>query len=102
MEKWKNIPLTKEEEEGVTVVVDEINEEEVFQRTLAGKHCIENFFNMRALTNTIISAWKLKNPVETQELNKNLFLFRFSGKRDLEAVLRYEPWSFYHNREEKP
>ncbi|XP_058776207.1 uncharacterized protein LOC131650519 [Vicia villosa] len=45
----------------------------------------------------MISAWKLKNPVETQELNKNLFLFRFATRRDLKNVIRSGPWSFDRN-----
>jgi hypothetical protein len=35
--------------------------------------------------------------VEVQDLNKNLFLFRFSSKRDTDTVLRNGPWSFDRN-----
>ncbi|XP_058759547.1 uncharacterized protein LOC131632840 [Vicia villosa] len=94
MEKWKEISLSKEEEEGVTADVEEIGGEEIFQRTLAGKLWSDNSFNSRAFISTMIGAWKLKNPVDTQELSKNLFLFRFSTRRDLENVLRNGPWSF--------
>lgn len=74
--------------------MDEVCEDEVFQRTLAAKLWTKNIFNTRAFTNTMIPAWKLKNQVEAQELSKNLFLFCFSTKRDLEGVLRNDPWSF--------
>ncbi|XP_058749288.1 uncharacterized protein LOC131622280 [Vicia villosa] len=97
MENWKNIPLSKEEEEGVTAAEDEVSGDEIFQRTLAGKLWTDSNFNSRAFISTMISAWKLKNPVESQELNKNLFLFRFATKRDLETVLRNGPWSFDRN-----
>ncbi|XP_058782243.1 uncharacterized protein LOC131656565 [Vicia villosa] len=97
MEKWRNIPLSKEEEEGVTAAVDEVCDEEVFQRTLVGKLWTERNFNTRAFTSTMIEAWKLRNPVEIQELSKNLFLFKFATKRDLENVLKNGPWSFDHN-----
>ncbi|XP_058748651.1 uncharacterized protein LOC131621633 [Vicia villosa] len=97
MEKWKEIPLSKEEEEGVTVEGEEICGEETFQRTLAGRLWTDSSFNSRAFLSTMLGAWKLRNPVETQELNKNLFLFRFSTKRDLETVLRNGPWSFDRN-----
>lgn len=48
--------------------------------------------------------------METQELSKNLFLFYFATKRDVEGVLCNGPWSFYRNplvldkvsREEQP
>ncbi|XP_058748819.1 uncharacterized protein LOC131621797 [Vicia villosa] len=94
MDKWKNIPLTKEEEEGITAAAEEVSGEEVFQRTLAGRLWTTTGFNSRAFTTTIIGAWKLKNGVEVQELNKNLFLFRFATKREMEWVLRSGPWSF--------
>lgn len=92
-----NLQLSKEEEDGVTVKIEEVCEEEVFQWTHARKLWTDNSFNSRALTNTMIGAWKLKNPVEVQELTKNLFLFRFSIKRDLEGVLPNYPWSFERN-----
>ncbi|XP_058774352.1 uncharacterized protein LOC131648628 [Vicia villosa] len=97
MENWKNIPLSKEEEEGVVVADDEVCGEEIFQRTLAGKLWTDSSFNTRAFTSTMISAWKLKNQVEKQELSKNLYLFRFATKRDLETVLKNGPWSFDRN-----
>lgn len=74
--------------------IDEIGGEELFQRTLAGKLWSENGFNSRAFINTMIRAWKLKNPVDTHELIKNLFLFRFTTRRDLDNALRNGPWSF--------
>ncbi|XP_058727213.1 uncharacterized protein LOC131598649 [Vicia villosa] len=94
MDKWKNITFSKEEEEGVVVADDEVCEEESFQRTLAGKLWLEGSFNARAFKATMISAWKLRNPVDIQDLSKNLFLFKFSSRRDLEFVLKNGPWSF--------
>ncbi|XP_058734335.1 uncharacterized protein LOC131606068 [Vicia villosa] len=94
MERWKDIPLSKEEEEGVTVDVEEEHGGDIFERTLAGKLWTENRFNSKAFVSTMTGAWKLRNPIETQELSTNLFLFRFSTKRDLENVLRNGPWSF--------
>ncbi|XP_058757456.1 uncharacterized protein LOC131630719 [Vicia villosa] len=97
MEKWKDFPLSKEEEEGVTVEREEICGKEAFQRTLAGRLWTDSSFNSRAFISTMLGAWKLRNPDETQELSKNLFLFHFSTKRDLESVLRNGPWSFDRN-----
>ncbi|CAI8596235.1 unnamed protein product [Vicia faba] len=87
--------FSKEEEEGVEVAAEEVSEEYTFQHTLAGKLWTENSFNSTAFKSTILNAWKLKNPVEIQDLSKNLFLFKFSMKRDLEYILRSGPWSFY-------
>ncbi|CAK8574984.1 unnamed protein product [Lathyrus sativus] len=97
MEKWKHVSLCKEEEEGITMASEEVCDGEIFQRTLAGKLWTDNHFNSRAFMSTAINAWKLKNPVELQELSKNVFLFRFTTKRDLENVLRNGPRSFDRN-----
>ncbi|XP_058727051.1 uncharacterized protein LOC131598472 [Vicia villosa] len=97
MEKWKEFELSKEEEEGITAEVEEACEDEVFHRTLAARLWTDSPFNSRAFTSTMLGAWKLKNPVEVQELSKNLFLFRFATKRDLEEVLKNGPWSFDRN-----
>ncbi|XP_058727315.1 uncharacterized protein LOC131598755 [Vicia villosa] len=94
MDKWRSIPFSKKEEEGMVVAEEEVCEEESFQRTLAGKLWTENSFNAEAFKSTMVSVWKLKNQVETQDLGKNLFLFKFATKRDLEFVLRSGPWSF--------
>ncbi|XP_058749039.1 uncharacterized protein LOC131622001 [Vicia villosa] len=94
MERWKNIPLSKEEEEGIVAAEEEANGEEIFRRSLAGRLWTDGSFNSRAFRNTMVAAWRLKNPVEIQELNKNLLLFNFSTKRDMEFVLKSGPWSF--------
>lgn len=97
MDKWKNIPLSKEVEEGITAEVEEVYEEERFQQTLATKLWTDNSFNTRAFTNTMIAAWRLKNPVESHELSKNMFLSKFSMKRGLENVFRNATWIFGRN-----
>lgn len=39
----------------------------------------------------------MKNPVEIQDLNKNLFQFKFSTKRDADTIRRSGPWNFDRN-----
>lgn len=73
---------------------DDVVGDESFQRSLAGKLWTETSFNTRASKQTIVDAWRLKKPVEVQELGKNLFLFIFSNKRNLDNVLNSGPWSF--------
>ncbi|XP_058784267.1 uncharacterized protein LOC131659014 [Vicia villosa] len=94
MDKWKAFTLSKEEEEGVVADEEEIIEDESIQRTLAGKLWTESSFNTRAFKTTMLNAWKLKHAVEVQDLSKNLFLFKFSSKRDMEYVLKAGAWSF--------
>ncbi|CAJ2638278.1 unnamed protein product [Trifolium pratense] len=97
MDKWKENPLTKEEEEEIVVDDTVACEDESFKRSLVGKLWTEDHFNVRIFKQVVIQSWRLKNPVEIQDLSKNLFLFRFTSKRDLEMVLRNGPWSFDRN-----
>ncbi|CAJ2644626.1 uncharacterized protein LOC123882497 [Trifolium pratense] len=97
MDKWKENPLTKEEEEEIVVDDTVACEDESFKRSLVGKLWTEDHFNVRIFKQVVSQSWRLKNPVEIQDLSKNLFLFRFTSKRDLEMVLRNGPWSFDRN-----
>lgn len=97
MDKWREVNLCKEEEEGITIDDGDVCEYEIFRRTLAGKLWSDCPFNTRAFKQTIIPSWRLKNPVEIQDLQKNMFLFRFSMKKDSENVLKNGPWSFDRN-----
>lgn len=97
MERWKEVSLSKEEEEGITVEDDELFSDEIFRHTLVSKLWTDNSYNVRAFKQTMTQAWRHKNPIEIQDLNKNLFLFRFSSKRDAENVSRNGPWSFDRN-----
>jgi hypothetical protein len=92
MEGWKKVDLFNGEEEGFA-----IEDDDTFKRSLVGKLWTTNPFNARIFKQVIVQAWRLKNPVEVQELNKNLFLFKFSTKRDAEGVLKNGPWSFDRN-----
>jgi interleukin-1 receptor-associated kinase 1 len=99
MEREKQImAATVDEEDCITVEAEEIcEEEETFKRSLVGKIWTENPYNVRAFKQTITQAWRLKNSIEVQDLEKNLFLFRFSTKKDADTVLRNGPWSFDRN-----
>lgn len=94
MEKLKSPEFSVEEGSLLVVEDEEAEGEESIQRSLAGKLWTENPFNARAFKQTIVDAWRLKKLVEVQELGKNLFLFTFSSKRDLENVFNSGPWNF--------
>lgn len=87
-----------EEEGEVIMVEDDVTVEgEAFGRTLVGKIWTDVPYNIRAFKQTMIQAWRLKNTVEIQDLNKNLFLFKFVSRRDAENILHSGPWSFDRN-----
>jgi hypothetical protein len=83
MENWKDLNLSKEEEEGVVWEEEDTYGEDVFHRTLAGKLWTDSPFNIRAFKQTMIQAWRLKNHVEVEDLKKNLFLFRLPQRKML-------------------
>lgn len=97
MEKLRESRLSKGKVDGVTVKEDEVCEDEGFNRTLVGKIWTDSPYNPRDFKNMILQAWHLKNPVEIQDLNKNLYLFRFSRKKEADGILRSGPWSFDRN-----
>ncbi|MCH88312.1 zinc CCHC-type-like protein, partial [Trifolium medium] len=97
MAEWRKLKLSKEEEEGIEAVESEECGEEFFDRSLVGKLWTVDPFNVRIFKQVITQAWRLKNTVEVQDLNKNLFLFRFASKRDADSVMKNGPWSFDRN-----
>lgn len=97
MEDLEKASLFKDEEEGFAIEGDEIVEDETINRSLVGKLWTTNSFNVRIFKQVIAQAWRLKHPVEIQELNKNLFLFKFSTKREADGVFKNGPWSFDRN-----
>lgn len=96
-EGWKRVDLSKEEEEGFALEETEVTGDDAFKNSLVGKLWTVNPFNTRVFKQVIVQAWRLKNSVEVQDLNKNLFLFRFSSKRDVDSVMKSGPWSFDRN-----
>jgi len=45
----------------------------------------------------MLQAWRSRNPVEIQDLNKNLFLLKFALKKEANLVCKTGPWSFDRN-----
>ncbi|MCI11056.1 hypothetical protein A2U01_0032155, partial [Trifolium medium] len=87
-----------DEDEAITVEEDEIcKDDESFSRTLVGKIWSENPYNIRAFKQTMVQAWRSRNPIEIQDLNKNLFVFKFATKKEAELVYKNGPWSFDRN-----
>lgn len=97
MDKWKKLDFPVEDDALLVVEDGEADSDESCQRSLAGKLWTESPFNTRAFKSTIVDAWRLKRPVEVQELGKNLFLFTFTTKRDMENVFSAGPWNFDRN-----
>jgi len=98
MERCKSKQPTDEDEEAIPVEEEEIcKDDESFSRTLVRKLWTESPFNIRTFKQTMIQAWRSRNHIEIQDLNKNMFLFKFESKREAEQVWKNGPWSFDRN-----
>ncbi|GAU21788.1 hypothetical protein TSUD_329120, partial [Trifolium subterraneum] len=87
-----------DEDKAITVEEEEVcNDDESFSRTLVGKIWTESPYNIRAFKQTMTQAWRSRNPIEIQDLNKNLFLFKFATRREADLVCKNGPWSFDRN-----
>ncbi|KAJ4845013.1 hypothetical protein Tsubulata_037829 [Turnera subulata] len=58
-------------------------------KVLGTKH-----LNPKAFTNVMRGLWGPTKGLEITQLERSLFLLQFKSKRDVQAVLRGEPWSF--------
>ncbi|GAU43133.1 hypothetical protein TSUD_348540 [Trifolium subterraneum] len=95
MEQWKNFKFSNQElQKSLNIDEFESYKDELFHRTLAVKLWTNTTYNAKAFKQTTIQSWKLKNPVQVQDLNKNLYLFRFSTKNDADNVFNNGPWCF--------
>ncbi|MCH96370.1 hypothetical protein A2U01_0017356, partial [Trifolium medium] len=98
MERNNSKRPVEEEDEAILVEAEEMcNDDESFNRTLVGKIWTESPYNVRAFKQTMTQAWRCRNPVDIQDLNRNLFLFKFATKKEAELVCRNGPWSFDRN-----
>ncbi|XP_057443820.1 uncharacterized protein LOC130735972 [Lotus japonicus] len=91
----RNFDLSNSEiQSSITVEDDDCRGDELTSLLLAGKLWTESSYNVRAFTQTVTTAWKLRNPVEIREISKNRYVFRFATERDLRSVIDGGPWSF--------
>ena len=98
VEGLHNLCLTKEEEEEITITSKgrtDLLEEcalSLFGRLLSDRHQ-----NLRALKNTLKSAWKMGSDLQIVEVGNNVLQFKFSSEFQLQWVERNGPWNFENN-----
>lgn len=59
-----------------------------------GKLWTEKNFISTTLLQTITKIWNPRGGLAANEIGKNLFLFNFKTRKDLQKVLEGEPWFF--------
>ncbi|KAL8544826.1 hypothetical protein ACS0TY_005152 [Phlomoides rotata] len=61
---------------------------------LVGRLCTEKTFNIYALTDVMLKAFRVKGKVTAREWGKNLLIFTFGESSERDWVLRNQPWHF--------
>ena len=98
VEGLHNLCLTKEEEEEITITTKsrtDLLEEcalSLFGRLLTDRHQ-----NLRALKNTLKSAWKMGSDLQIVEVGNSVLQFKFNSEYQLQWVERNGPWNFENN-----
>ena len=88
----QNLQLTKEEEEAIPITItNNSNLLEECSLSLFGRFLSDRQQNLRALKNTLRSAWKMVSNVRIVEVGNNILQFKFSSKHQLDWVERCGP-----------
>ena len=88
----QNLQLTKEEEEAIPITItNNSNLLEECSLSLFGQLLSDRQQNLRALKNTLRSAWKMVSNVRIVEVGNNILQFKFSSKHQLDWVERCGP-----------
>ena len=98
VEGLHNLCLTKEEEEEITITTKSRTDLlegcvlSLFGRLLSDRH-----HNLRALKNTLKSAWKMGSDLQIVEVGNSVLQFKFNSEYQLQWVERNGPWNFENN-----
>ena len=94
----KNMQLTEEEElqisiseEGRAQVIEECSQ------SLMGKLLTEKKQNLRALKNTLRTAWKIGQNLKIVEVGNDILQFKFANEYQRRWVKKNGPWNFENN-----
>ena len=88
----QNLQLTKEEEEAIPITItNNSNLLEECSLSLFGQLLSDRQQNLRALKNTLRSAWKMVSNVRIVEVGNYILQFKFSSKHQLDWVERCGP-----------
>ena len=94
----KNMQLTEEEElqisiseEGRAQVIEECSQ------SLMGKLLTDKKQNLRALKNTLRTAWKIGQNLKIVEVGNDILQFKFANEYQLRWVETNGPWNYENN-----
>ncbi|KAL8461913.1 hypothetical protein ACS0TY_033112 [Phlomoides rotata] len=64
---------------------------------LAGRLCTSRQFNVYALMDVMVRAFKSRTKAVVHEWGNNLLIFTFADEKDRDWVVRNQPWNFNGN-----
>ncbi|KAL9432690.1 hypothetical protein AB3S75_027667 [Citrus x aurantiifolia] len=95
---YAHINLEEEEEGGLIVEGDDVNESGPgtidSQFCLVGRFLTDKVINFLAMKNIVASLWRPGKGVCIKDLSPTLFLFQFFHEVDVKRVLESGPWTF--------
>nr|POE79040.1 hypothetical protein CFP56_43050 [Quercus suber] len=94
----KHLKLTKEEGEEIRIThINPVTNFEECSLSLFGKLLLDRQQNIRALQNTLRTAWKLGSDLQIVEVGNDILQFNFSSRYQMEWVEKSGPWNFENN-----
>lgn len=95
-ELYAKLNMEDEEEPGVVVGVEEVQEKKN-SFVLVGRFMTDKNINFQAMKNLLASLWRPKEGMEIHDIGGYRFSFVFYHVMDLRKVLDGGPWSFEQN-----
>ena len=92
------LDVTKEEEGHISVVEEDSAQAfEECSLSLFGKLLTDRKQNIRALKNTLRSAWKISPNLKIVEVGNNILQIKFTSEFQIQWVETNGPWNFENN-----
>ncbi|XP_031111264.1 nucleolin 1-like isoform X3 [Ipomoea triloba] len=90
-----SLSLDEEEDEGMVIGIDEVNEDGVeYKYMLVGKLLTDKPIKFKVLRDTIAATWRPVMGMMMNEAEYNLFVFQFFHQVDMKRVMEDGPWCF--------
>lgn len=89
----KPLQIEEDDDEPIQIPTPENEDDKSESLCLIGKLWTQSTFNAFSLLDTMKKLWNPAYGMTGREIEKNLFSFPFNHKRDMDKVLKMEPWT---------
>ncbi|XWS16514.1 hypothetical protein CRYUN_Cryun34aG0095000 [Craigia yunnanensis] len=92
---WKNLSLTKDEQNDIVVKQNWVDETiDVRRNCLIGNVVINKKINVEIMKMVLQNIWKISVRLVIKEVRDRMFVFQFEDGAEKDKVLMRQPWSF--------